>query len=214
MGTNNFSISNVFFSKAQQQVLGLLFSKPDSDFYTNEIIRSANSGTGAIQRELAKLASAKIILVKQVGNQKRYQANKDLPFFLELHGIILKTFGLADIIRETLNPLENHIQFAFIYGSTAKQEDKAESDVDLMIIGDNLTYADLFQHLKNAEERLNRPINPSYYTLSEWSNRLKKENNFVLKILQQPKIFLIGNENEFIKTREPSKNRRIKKRTL
>lgn len=198
MGMNKINLSDALFSKAQQQVLGLLFCQPDVDFYTNEIIRLTNAGTGAVQRELAKLSAVGLITVKLVGNQKRYQANRAVPFFAELRGIVLKTFGLADIMKAALKPLAKQIQFAFIYGSIAKQEDTAKSDIDLMIIGDNLTYADLFKLLERTETQLGRKINPTFYSSSEWVQKYKQANNFVTQIYNQPKIFLLGTADEFV----------------
>ncbi len=199
MGINKISLSNVLFSKTQQHVLGLLYGQPDADFYTNEIIRLTQSGTGSVQRELAKLSNAGLIIIKLLGNQKRYQANRDSPFFVELRSIILKTFGLADILKEALKSQSRNIDFAFVYGSIAKQEDKAQSDVDLMIISDILTYTQLFQLLGRAEEKLGRKINPTFYSSSEWQRKKGEGNNFVTKLIKQPKIFLIGTENEFKK---------------
>lgn len=199
MGINKISLSNVLFSKTQQHVLGLLYGQPDADFYTNEIIRLTQSGTGSVQRELAKLSNAGLIIIKLLGNQKRYQANRDSPFFVELRSIILKTFGLADILKEALKSQSRNIDFAFVYGSIAKQEDKAQSDVDLMIISDILTYTQLFQLLGRSEEKLGRKINPTFYSSSEWQRKKGEGNNFVTKLIKQPKIFLIGTENEFKK---------------
>lgn len=191
------NIADALFSKVQQRVLGLLYGNPDKDFHTNEIIRFSDSGTGAVQRELKNLAFSGLVIVKQLGNQKRYQANRDVPFFAEMRGIVIKTFGLADVMRDALKPISDSIQFAFIYGSIAKQEDHAASDIDLMIIGDKLTYAELFHILEKAEKKLNRKINPTFYSMSEWLRKYHDENHFIKKIVEQPKIFLIGNENEF-----------------
>jgi predicted nucleotidyltransferase len=196
MGTNKINLSKALFTNAQQHVLGLLYSQPDTDFYTNEIIRLAQSGTGAVQRELAKLTAAGLITVRQVGNQKRYQANRATPFFAELRGIVLKTFGLADVIRDALNPLAKDISFAFIYGSIAKQEDTAKSDIDLMIVSDQLTYAELFPLLEKAEAQLGRVIHPTFYSQSDWVRKYHQKNNFISQLVDQPKIFLIGTEDE------------------
>src|SRR5262245_53602980 len=127
MVMKKINLSNVLFSKVQQGILGLLYGRPDADFYTNEIIRLTNCGTGAVQRELAKLTAAKLLIVKQVGNQKRYQANRAAPYFAELRGIVLKTFGLVDVLHAVLKSVELKIQIAFIYGSIAKQEDTVTS---------------------------------------------------------------------------------------
>jgi predicted nucleotidyltransferase len=204
------NIAEVLFSKVRQRVLGLFYCSPDSDFHTNEIIRLTQSGTGAVQRELENLTAAGLLIVKQVGNQKRYQANKNTPFYSELRGLILKTFGLVDVLREALQPIAKKVHIAFIYGSIAKQEDTANSDIDLMVIGDDLTYADIFHLLENAEAQLGRKINPTFYSLSEWSRKNKEGNHFLIKIQKQAKIFLIGTEDELGKTGQFSKNRSIK----
>lgn len=189
----------MLFPKVRQRVLGLLYCQPNADFYTNEIIRLTQSGTGAVQRELEKLTNAGLITLKQVGNQKHYQANMAMPFFSELRGIILKTFGLADVLRAAIKPLFKQIQIAFIYGSIAKQTDTASSDIDLLIISDHLTYAEVFQVLEKTEVKLGRKINPTFYSLSEWVRKHKESNNFIVQIVKQPKIFLIGTEDELSK---------------
>ena len=187
------NLSDALFSKVQQRVLGLLFGQSDRSFYTNEIIRLSNSGTGAVQRELAKLTAVGLITVKQIGNQKQYQANHQSPLYSELRSIVLKTFGLSDVLRVTLESFANQIRIALIYGSIAKQQDTADSDIDLMLIGD-LSYTDLYPVLEKAEQQLDRRINPTCYSISEW---VKKQNNhFVSQVLNQPMIFLVGTENE------------------
>lgn len=199
MQRKKISISDALFSKVRQRLLGLLYSHPDLDFHTNEIIRLTDSGTGAVQRELEKLSAASLINVKQLGNQKRYQANQDTPFFLDLRNIILKTFGLADVLKEALQPITQNIFVAFIYGSIAKQEDTATSDIDLMIITEELSYANIFRLLQKSETQLGRKINPTIYSPHEWARKLNEENNFVTKILSQTKIFLIGTDKELEK---------------
>ncbi len=201
MGTKKTSISDVLFSKTRQRILGLLYSQPDNDFHTNEIIRLTDIGTGTVQRELEKLTVAELLVVKRMGNQKRYQANRTGPFFEELRGIILKSFGLADILRKAIKPVAKQIHSAFIYGSIAKQEDTASSDIDLMIIGDDLTYADVFKLLAKTELQVGRKINPTFYSPTEWTRKFKQGNNFIKQIISQPKIFLMGSEDELSKLR-------------
>jgi len=198
MGTIKYNLSNVLFSKARQNVLALLYGQPDHSFHTNEIIRLTGSGTGAIQRELDKLSSVGLITVEAIGNQKRYTANRTSPLFSELRGIVLKTFGLADVLQETLSPITSQLHIAFIYGSIAKQEDTAHSDIDLMLVSDNLTYADLFKLLENAQTQLGRSIHPTFYSLSEWKRKREANNHFLNQVMAQPKIFLIGTEDELV----------------
>jgi len=192
------NLSNALFSKARQNVLALLYGQPDRSFHTNEIIRLTRSGTGAIQRELDKLSSVGLITAEAIGNQKRYTANRTSPLFSELRGIVLKTFGLADVLQEALSPITSEIHIAFIYGSIAKQEDTAYSDIDLMLVSDNLTYADLFKLLEEAQVKLGRSIHPTFYSLSEWKRKRGADNHFLNQIMAQPKIFLIGTEDELV----------------
>jgi predicted nucleotidyltransferase len=193
---------NVLFTKIQQAILKLLYLNPSSDFNTNELIRLTKSGTGAVQRELEKLTVAGLITPKKLGNQKRYQANQNLSYYSELRSIIIKTFGLADVLSEQLKlSLAARIKIAFIYGSFAKQTDTQNSDIDLMLIGDDLTYIDVFNVLKKTETSLGHKINPSCYTALEWAKKYKQENHFIQQVIEQPKIFLIGTEDELKKLR-------------
>ena len=190
------SIADALFTKTQQRVLGLLYSKPDKSFYTNEIFRWAAMGRGTIRRELDRLVSAGLIKISRAGNQLHYQANPDNPVYEELLGIVRKTFGAGDIIRNALLPLDEEINFAFIYGSIAKGAATASSDVDLLVVSESLAYADLMDALSGAEELLGRPINPSIYTKAQIKNKLKKDNAFIKKVIEQAKIWVKGNEDD------------------
>jgi predicted nucleotidyltransferase len=185
------NLADALFSKTQQQLLGLFYGHLDRDFYTNEIIKLCQSGTGSVQRELSKLTEAGIITVKELGNQKRYQANHDSLFYAELKSIILKSFGLTDVIKDALKPIANKIELAFIYGSIAKGEDTEKSDVDVMIISDEVGYSDFYKLVAKVENKLGRKINPTFYSHAEWGKK-KKDNHFLAKVLKQPKILLIG----------------------
>ena len=188
------SLPDALFSKVRQRVLSVLFGTPDRSFYANEVIALARSGTGAVQRELAGLAAAGLLTMRKQGNQKHYQANANAPVFNELRGLVLKTMGLADVLMAALAPLAEQIDAAFVYGSVAKQQDTAQSDIDLMVISPGLGYADVFGALESASTTLGRKVSPTLYTPSELNKRLAKNNAFVARVLQQPKIWLIGNE--------------------
>lgn len=192
MGINSTGLADALFSKVQQRVLGLLFVNADRSFYTNEIVRFVDSGIGAVQRELEKLAMSGLVTTHKIGNQKHYQANREAPIFEELRGIMLKTVGLADILRTALLPLSNKIHTAFIYGSIAKGSDTTKSDIDIFILSDSVAYADLYNLLSASEAKLERPVNPSIYSMQELQRKLMEKNAFVLRVLQQPKIFLLG----------------------
>jgi len=137
------------------------------------------------------------LTVKRIGNQTHYQANPACPVYDELISISRKTFGLADIIRQALQAdnsflAEGSIQYAFIYGSIAKGEDTAQSDIDLMIIGNDIAYADVMSLLIPIEKELHHPINPSIYTLEDFKKKRDEKNSFITRVLEQEKINLIG----------------------
>ncbi len=188
------SIADALFSKVRQRVLAVLFGAPDRSFYTNEVIGLAQSGAGAVQRELATLAGAGLLTVRMQGNQKHFQANTASPVFAELRGLVLKTMGLADVLRAALAPLAPQIEQAFVFGSIAKQQDTAASDVDLLVVSDTLGYGDVFGALEVASQTLGRTINPALYTAADFSARLQGDNAFINRVMQQPKIWLIGQE--------------------
>lgn len=190
------SIAEALFTKTQQRVLGLLYGKPDKSFYTNEIVRMAAMGRGTVTRELEKLTSSGILNSSKEGNQQHYQANRDNPIFGELVSIATKTFGVADVVRQALTPIDGQVLCAFIYGSVAKGEATVKSDIDLLFISDKLAYADLMECLVDAEKTLSRPINPSVYDLEQFKQKWQEDNAFISKVMDQPKIWLKGSEND------------------
>lgn len=200
-------LSDALFAKTQRRVLGLLFGNPDRSFFANEIVRLAESGIGAVQRELATLEAAGLVTAKRIGNQKHYQANRASPIFEELRGIVVKTFGVADVLREALAPVAAKIRAAFIYGSIAKGSDTAASDVDLMVISDKVTYADLFALTSEAERQLGRKVNPTVYTPTELRQKLAAGNAFATRVLDQPQVFVVGSENELRELRKTRKRK-------
>lgn len=193
------SLADALFTRVQQRVLGVLFGKPGRSFYVNEIIGMAQSGTGAVLRELARLEAAGIVNVTRQGNQKHCQANPRSPLFEEILGLAQKTFGLADIVRGGLEPVDTDIRAAFVYGSIAKGGDTSESDIDVLIISDRLAYADLFAALDVASARLGRKVAPTLYSRAEFRDRVKKGNAFLSRVLSQPKLWLIGSEDDVSK---------------
>jgi predicted nucleotidyltransferase len=188
-------LADTLFSRTQQKVLALLFGQPDRSFYTKEIIEQAQGGSGAIQRELARLTDSGLVSAKLIGNQRHYQARRDSPIFEELAAIVRKTVGLAEPLRASLQPLERHIVAAFVYGSVAKGNDTARSDIDLMVVSDKLDYADLIVALEPAQGALGRQINPTLYSTKEFRQRRGVTAAFVQRVMEQPKVWLIGNED-------------------
>lgn len=196
MGMKSTGLGEALFTKTQQRVLGLLFGNAERSYYTNEIVRFAEAGIGAVQRELQRLEAAGLVTSEKIGNQKHYQANREAPIFEELRGIVVKTFGVRDRLREALEPIRENIDQAFIYGSVARGKDTARSDIDLMVIADNIDYAELISVLSKAEAGLGRPVNPTLYTRAELDRKLAMDSGFLLRVMNEPRVFVIGNEHE------------------
>lgn len=185
------SLADTLFSSTQQRVLGRLFSQPNRSFYATELI-AAGGGSGAVQRELARLEASGLVESSRIGNQKHYQANRQSPIFEELHGIVLKTFGVADVLRAALAPLANQLDLAFIYGSVASGSDTAKSDIDVMLVGDGISYPDVLEVLAPYEKKLGRALNPTIYSKKELQKKRAAGNSFLERVLKQPRIVLMG----------------------
>jgi predicted nucleotidyltransferase len=194
------SLADAVFTKTQQRVLGALFGKPDRSFYASELIRDAGTGSGAAQRELARLEASGLIVTRRIGHQKHYQANGASPLFSDLRNIVLKTVGLVEPLREALKPIASNIRTAFVYGSVAKGTDQATSDIDLMVVSDTLSYGDVFGALDKLSRALGRTVNPTVYSHAEFSKRIKTDNAFVTRVLEGPKVWVIGAGDGYVTT--------------
>jgi predicted nucleotidyltransferase len=196
--TDQISLSSALFSNVQQRVLGLIFGQAGRSFYTSEIVRTVNSGTGAVERELQRLESSGLVSTQRIGNQKHYRANPESPIFSELQSLVLKTVGMAGPLAEALRPHAPNIEIAFVFGSVAKGSDTAASDIDLLVVGDDLDYSDLHTALQGAESKLHRKINPLFLTRGDWRRKVSRKDSFVQRISAQPKIFIVGSERALL----------------
>jgi predicted nucleotidyltransferase len=192
------NLASALFTRSQQRVLGLLFGQPGRSYFATELIALVGGGSGAVQRELEKLTSSGLVTVSRVGNQKHFQANPDSPVFSELVSIIQKTVGLAEPLGKALKGFAKSIVAAFVYGSIAKGRDRASSDIDLMVISNSLEYGELFTALHKVELKLGRKVNPTVYSKEEWTKKKKVSDSFVSRILDQPKVFIIGGEADLV----------------
>jgi len=192
-------LGNALFTTTQQKVLGLLYVQPDRSFYTKEILRLTGMGVATIKRELDRMLAAGILSMTRIGNQHHYQANPECPIYSELLGIVRKTFGIADVISAMLTPVYEQVDLAFIYGSIAKEEEVASSDIDLLVITDSLEYTDLMTVLSEAEPLLGRPINPSIYTMAQIKDKLQQRNAFLSRVMEQPKLWVKGCDSDIRK---------------
>lgn len=200
MGTSNkpshAGLVAALFTPVQARVLGLLFGQPERRYQSAELIRLAQGGTGAVHRQLARLADAGLVTVTRSGNQKHYQARRDSPVFHELHGLVVKTVGLVEPVRQALWDLRREIRAAFIYGSVAKGTDRAMSDIDLMVISDALDYTALYAALAQAEAALGRRINPTMVTRRDWKRKRAAADSFVKRISAARRVFVFGSDDE------------------
>ncbi len=194
MSTTPLSLADALFPSTRQRVLAALFGRPGRSFYAAEIIALARAGSGSVQRELADMTQVGLLTCTKVGHQKHYQANSASPVFNELCSLVLKTVGLADVLRQALAPLANQISMAFVFGSIAKAQDSAHSDVDVLLVSNTLSYGDVFAALEPGSQALSRTINPALYTEADFKARQLSDNAFITRVMQQPKIWLIGQE--------------------
>ena len=185
-------MADALFTTTQQRLFSFLFGQPYKSFYLTELVRLAEVGRGGVQRELMRLESTGLVTVTTIGNQKHYQANPDSPLFVELTGIVKKTVGLKQPLLNALEPLQKNIDLAFVYGSVAKGIDTANSDIDLMVVSDELTLEKIFSAITSLEVQLGRSVNPTLYSSKEFSQKRKTKNGFIYKVLNAPVIELIG----------------------
>ena len=183
----------IFGSRIRAKILGWLFTHPEESFFVRQIALILKEDPTNVSREMAKLEELGILRSKRNGNLKHFQANQECPFFEELKGLVLKTTGVAGRIRASLDKLAG-IEYAFIYGSYAKGEEKADSDVDLLIIGD-VDMDRLDSNLGKLEKTLGREINYVLYSMEEFKSKKKAKDGFLMDVLNGKKIMLVGAEN-------------------
>ena len=186
------SLADALFTSTQQKVLGLLFGQPDRSFFVTEIMGLVKAGSGAVQRELQRLESSGLVSVQMHGNQKHYQANSDSPLFDEICSIVQKTVGLEEPLRAAAESLPGTVYLALIYGSVAKRTDTSASDIDLLIVADELTLEEVYAALSPAEDLLDRKVNPTLYSSEEFNRRRALGNSFLKRVLDGPVIVLSG----------------------
>ena len=170
----------------------LLFGQPARSFFASELIRLTGSGSGAVQRELKRLVSSGLVTVNRIGRQKHFQANPDCPVFDELCAMVRKTVAMVEPIRQALKLLAERIALALIYGSVAKGAHTASSDIDLLVVADELTLEALYSVLVPVETNLARKISPTLYTTKEFESRRAARNPFLTRVLEGEHLVLIG----------------------
>lgn len=176
-------------------MFSLVFGQPERAFATSELIALAGSGSGAVQRELERLIDTELVVSTTIGRQKRYQANAAAPIFGELRAIVEKTAGVPGRLREALAPLGKRIQLALLYGSVAKRTDTATSDIDVLVVSDDVTLEEVFAALQDAEHELGRRVSPTLYASEEFHRRRRSGHPFLTRVLEGPHVVLVGSED-------------------
>lgn len=190
-------LADALFAATQLKVLQLLFLHTDRSFFASELIALAASGSGAVQREIARLVESGLVNQTVIGRQRHYQANADSPIFEELRGIIVKIAGIPDRLRAALQPLADRVAFAILYGSIAKGTSTSSSDIDVLIVGDGIKLEELYSAFESTERALGRKVHPTLYSLEEFKRRRKSKNPFLVKVLAGDTVLLSGNPDAF-----------------
>jgi predicted nucleotidyltransferase len=185
------SLAQAIFSDRQARLFRWLFGQPERSFFLNELLRLSGLGSSSLQQELKRLTSASVVLSTRRGNLRVFQANPASPLFPELVSLTRKTCGVETVLMQSLEPLRPKLAHALVYGSVARQEDTSASDVDVMLVGMDLSLADVLERLQSAEEALGRKVNPTCYSLQEFERRRADPDSFVNKVLAQPSINLL-----------------------
>ena len=211
---DNNNLSSALFGKTRRSILALLYTNVDEQFYVRQIARAVGVSVGTLHRELKLLADSGIIESRVRGMQVYYQANRKCPVFQELKGLVIKTAGVADVLKSALSPLAASVRVAFVYGSFAAGEEGGRSDVDIMVIG-KCSFGEVSKALGSAEESLAREVNPTVYPPDDFRKKIARGHHFLNTVLKEEKIFLIGDENELgrLAQKRPVKETRRRPKT-
>ena len=192
MGTSSI-LSETLFGRTRGAVLSILYGHVGKGFYLRQLARLTNIALGPVQREIRQLVEAGLVSKKTIGTQTLYSANRESPVFREIKGLVTKTVGMHDVLAEALSSLRDEINLAFVYGSVARSREREHSDVDVMVVG-NVDFDVIVEKLRDAEKTLNREINPTVYSIREFSKKLR--GNFLKTVLTEKKLFIIGDEDD------------------
>jgi DNA-binding transcriptional ArsR family regulator len=187
--------ASVLFGRTRRRVLGWLLGHPGEAFYLRQIVRQAGGGQGAVQRELDLLTRAGLLRRTVQGRQVYFQTNRESPIFPELQALFLKTAGVADVLRDALVPVAARVQVAFVFGSAARGELRADSDIDLLVVGD-VPFEAISSALASAQARLGRDVSPTVYPPDEFRAKIRAGHHFLTTLLQEPRVFVIGGPDE------------------
>jgi DNA-binding transcriptional ArsR family regulator len=209
------STLDALLPKTRQGILAATLVQPEKAWYVSELARRMGVPSSSLQRELQELTEAGILKSHRQGRMVYYRANPDSPLFPDLRGLLLKTAGLVDVLRDALKPLAARITLALVYGSIASGQERSESDIDLMVIG-SVSPADLALPLRRAPEQLGREINPTVYSVAEFNRKRASKDHFLSQVLTSPRLIVLGSDNNLGKllannnvTRQPATRKEL-----
>jgi DNA-binding transcriptional ArsR family regulator len=186
-------LPDILSSRARAEIFRLLFGVSAQELHVRELERRSGLALGTIQQELKKLEGMELLVARKDGNRVYYTANTAHPLYQDIHSLVLKTSGLIEVLREALSG--EGITAAFVFGSVAREEEGAEGDVDIMIVGDVGLKA-VSAWLSGVSEKLCREVNPHVMSNAEFRRRRESGDHFVLRVLESPKLFVVGDQDE------------------
>jgi predicted nucleotidyltransferase len=210
MRTKGRRIIDVIMPRTRQAILAATLMQPERSWYAADLARHLGTSRSSLQRELVGLVSVGILKSRREGRMHYVQADRDCPVFLELRGLLSKTVGLVDLLRDALTPFADRIEIAFVFGSVARAEEISVSDIDLLIVGE-VGLRELAPVLQEAQKQTSREVNPKIYRLAEFAKRVAARDHFMLNVLDKPKLFIVGSQHELddIAERKPDGGRAV-----
>jgi predicted nucleotidyltransferase len=189
-------LAQLLSSQVRAEIFRLLFNGNKSAIHLRDLQRKSQLSIGTIQKEIGHLKKLDLVTSERDGNRLYYTANSDHPLYKDICGLVEKTSGVAEKLREILNSI-NGVECAFIFGSFAKGEEKSHSDIDLIVIG-SVGLRTLSSKFKDLTEQTEREINPHIYSKKSWAEKIQKKDHFIQNVMNEKKIFLVGDENVLI----------------
>ena len=187
------ALAQILSSRVRAELFRIMFGITKAELHVRELARRSGLHEATVRQELRKLKGLDLVFERRDGNRVYYRANTHHPLYVDIHQIVIKTIGLVDIFRPKLSHKDIHI--AFIFGSITTGKEKSHSDIDLMVIG-KIGLRKLISLLSGLSEQVGREINPHVMTESEYSKRVKSKDHFATHVLDGPKLFIVGTEND------------------
>jgi len=190
------SVAHQLLGQTRSAVLSALLLRPESSLHVRELARLTGDSAGSLHRELRMLAGLGLLTRHEVGRQVHYRANEASPVFPELAGLLRKTAGIADVVRDALEPLGHKVELAFVFGSVAAGAERATSDVDVMVLG-SAGFGDVVRALSPAQTALGREVNPTVMTTRDFAQRCASGDGFARSVAKGARLWLVGGEDDF-----------------